>query len=426
MRGQFGERLPGAYQAAARAMGVTSAELSKMMEDGELVAEDLLPKLSVELLKMANSGGQLQKAMNNTASAIARFQNNVIIANKTFNEAGFDKAVRDLFNTMSDAIMRAEPLWIALGKATEFAMFPLRAFFELLGVLGEDLGDYNKLLSEHEGLVKLAGLAMMALFKWSRKLLLVFLLIPAAMSGMAKWLDGEKLSWEEWAITIAGIVASLGAMVGILKKIKGLGSVIGAVAGATRGGAGKAATRATRSNTTGVLKSTSSLPSRLASNALMGTMFGPAGVAIGVGTALAQTEGYDNLLHRRDPNPNMFPAAPSTTNGDNELVLPNMGAPTVNQNSTKQSPRFTIPVFPDMPLNPYGGITDPTTLPFGNVMDRQGRTYNTTVQSPQIQITIEAGNNDVEEIGNMVEERLQGGLAYIFKEASLNQVVDEK
>src|SRR5690606_29124902 len=326
-------------------------------------------------------------------------QNNVILANKTFNEAGFDKAVRDLFNTMSDAIRSAEPLWIALGKATEYAMSPLRALFELLGVLGEDLGDYNKLLSEHEGLVKLAGLAMMALFKWSRKLLLVFLLIPAAMSGMAKWLDGEKLSWEEWAITIAGIVASLGAMAGILKTIKGLGSVIGAVGSATtRGGAGKAATRATRSNTTGVLKNTAMKAGPLA-------MFNLPAATIYAGTELASSREFGNMLHRYDPDASMFPAAPSTTNGDNELVLPSMDAP---QNSTKQSPRFITPVFPDMPLNPYGGITDPTTLPFGNVMDRQGRTYNTTVQSPQIQITIEAGNNDVEEIGNMVEERLQG------------------
>lgn len=51
LRGQLGERLPGAFAIAARAMGMTEAELSKMLQKGEIVAADLLPKLAVELDK---------------------------------------------------------------------------------------------------------------------------------------------------------------------------------------------------------------------------------------------------------------------------------------------------------------------------------------------------------------------------------------
>ena len=46
LRGQLGERLPGAFQLAAKAMGMTTAELDKFMADGKLTAEDLLPKLA--------------------------------------------------------------------------------------------------------------------------------------------------------------------------------------------------------------------------------------------------------------------------------------------------------------------------------------------------------------------------------------------
>jgi tape measure domain-containing protein len=58
LRGQLGERLPGAFQLAARAMGVTTGELNKMLEQGQVAATDLLPKLAVELQKTFGKGAQ--------------------------------------------------------------------------------------------------------------------------------------------------------------------------------------------------------------------------------------------------------------------------------------------------------------------------------------------------------------------------------
>lgn len=49
LRGQLGDRLPGAFQIAARAMGVTTAELVKMTKQGELLTEDFLPKFAAEV-----------------------------------------------------------------------------------------------------------------------------------------------------------------------------------------------------------------------------------------------------------------------------------------------------------------------------------------------------------------------------------------
>ena len=49
LRQQLGERLPGAFQIAARAMGVTTQELDKMLEQGQLLAEDFLPLFAAEV-----------------------------------------------------------------------------------------------------------------------------------------------------------------------------------------------------------------------------------------------------------------------------------------------------------------------------------------------------------------------------------------
>lgn len=51
LRGQLGERMPGAFQIAARAMGVSTAELGKMLEQGKVLSDDFLPKFAAQLQK---------------------------------------------------------------------------------------------------------------------------------------------------------------------------------------------------------------------------------------------------------------------------------------------------------------------------------------------------------------------------------------
>jgi tape measure domain-containing protein len=72
LRRQLGDRIPGAFELAARAMGVSTRELDKMMERGELLAVDLLPRLADEMLTTFGPG--LQKALDSTAAKIGRLQ----------------------------------------------------------------------------------------------------------------------------------------------------------------------------------------------------------------------------------------------------------------------------------------------------------------------------------------------------------------
>ncbi|MCK5132702.1 MAG: tape measure protein [Candidatus Sabulitectum sp.] len=105
LRGQLGERLPGAFQLAAKAMGVTTKELNKMLEQGEVLATDLLPKLATVLIDDFGAGaqtasGQAQAQFNRLSTAI--FELNAAVAN-----SGVLQAIADLAGLLADAAQGA-------------------------------------------------------------------------------------------------------------------------------------------------------------------------------------------------------------------------------------------------------------------------------------------------------------------------------
>jgi tape measure domain-containing protein len=86
LRGQLGERLPGAFQIAARSIGVTTAELDKMLKAGELTAEDLLPALAKELTK--TFGPEVAAAANDAQASINRFSTAIFELKVAIAESG--------------------------------------------------------------------------------------------------------------------------------------------------------------------------------------------------------------------------------------------------------------------------------------------------------------------------------------------------
>ena len=75
LRGQLGERLPGAFNIAARAMGVTTAQLNKMLERGEVISEQFLPRFAAELDR--TFGGGVADAVGSATANFGRFQSAV-------------------------------------------------------------------------------------------------------------------------------------------------------------------------------------------------------------------------------------------------------------------------------------------------------------------------------------------------------------
>jgi tape measure domain-containing protein len=77
LRGQLGERIPGAFQIAARAMNMTTSELDKFMADGKLLAEDFLPRFAAQLRKEFSGG--LDEASNSLTANINRMNNDIML-----------------------------------------------------------------------------------------------------------------------------------------------------------------------------------------------------------------------------------------------------------------------------------------------------------------------------------------------------------
>lgn len=102
LRGQLGERLPGAFQIAARSMGMTTQELGKLLETGGLVADDFLPKfakqLETELGGAAEKSGQrLEASLNRTGNAWENLK-------QVTAKSGIGDAIAGQMNILTDAM----------------------------------------------------------------------------------------------------------------------------------------------------------------------------------------------------------------------------------------------------------------------------------------------------------------------------------
>ena len=83
LRQQMGEHLPGAFKLAAKSMGITTSELNKLLDKGDLASKDFLPKFAEELKKTFHEG-----AMKNANSEIAESTRNMNRWNDILDKTG--------------------------------------------------------------------------------------------------------------------------------------------------------------------------------------------------------------------------------------------------------------------------------------------------------------------------------------------------
>jgi len=104
LRGQLGERLVGAFGIAAKAMGVTTGELNKMLQKGQVLAADFLPKFATEL---ENTFGKGNTQVTTLAASQNRFNSSI------------DELILAIGNKLNPFLKGAYDL--AAGIATELA-----------------------------------------------------------------------------------------------------------------------------------------------------------------------------------------------------------------------------------------------------------------------------------------------------------------
>lgn len=119
LRGQLGERLPGAFQIAARAIGVTTSELDEMLKKGALTAEDLLPALAKELRN--TFGSEVESAANSTQAALNRMSTAIFELKASIASSG----VLDALALFANAIA--------------FVLDPKSGFGEAADAIGKDI-----------------------------------------------------------------------------------------------------------------------------------------------------------------------------------------------------------------------------------------------------------------------------------------------
>ncbi len=73
LRGQLGERIPGAFGLAAKAMNVTESQLNKMLENGLIKSADFLPKFAAEMQK--TFGNDALANASDPSAIVARYEN---------------------------------------------------------------------------------------------------------------------------------------------------------------------------------------------------------------------------------------------------------------------------------------------------------------------------------------------------------------
>ena len=114
IRGQLGERIPGAFQIAARAMGVTTAELNKMLELGQVASDEFLPRFGVQLRKEFAEG--VPDAADSAAASFARVGNAIERLQQSIAKSGlleFLARAADLATDVVDTLSGAREVTLA-------------------------------------------------------------------------------------------------------------------------------------------------------------------------------------------------------------------------------------------------------------------------------------------------------------------------
>lgn len=120
LRQQLGDRLPGAFQIAASAMGVTTAKLNEMLVKGEIASEDFLPKFADAMRRAFDTDSRTR--IDST-------------------QASFSRLVNEIKLTADSISKYLNPVLVAAADALVAANQARRGFFDSRPEGARDLGD---------------------------------------------------------------------------------------------------------------------------------------------------------------------------------------------------------------------------------------------------------------------------------------------
>lgn len=116
LRQQLGDRLPGSFQTAAKSMGLTERELTKLVESGQLASDEFIRNFIPALNKSAMDSGALAASLETSRVAMQRFNTAVQLNILEAFDAGAEGGLADFFNNLSATLNQLAPTFKAIGK----------------------------------------------------------------------------------------------------------------------------------------------------------------------------------------------------------------------------------------------------------------------------------------------------------------------
>lgn len=186
------------FKLMAKAVGVTTEELDKMMKQGKLFAKDVLPEFGKNLREFAAPG--LDKALKSNRVAMNKFMNEVKFAADEFFKGGFGEGLTDLFNSLNVLMKENSTLWKSLGKLVgsvlKIITVAIKALTPILSAFGSVLNGLTSSFGDLSGV-------FLPLFT-----ALAFSLIPTSikeLSTMGKVLGGINKKLKVMRILSLGL-----------------------------------------------------------------------------------------------------------------------------------------------------------------------------------------------------------------------------
>lgn len=220
LRGQMGDRLPGAFQIAARAMNMTTEELSAMMKKGKLSSEEFLPKFVEELER--TYGVDSISRIDNFGAALNRVNNAFVMLYAKLNEVTqASSKIKTVFDVIATTVNWVTDNLATLGKmavlvATALAGTITSVVINGAWMLGAAIGklvismfalNTATMLPGLVGMVNIIGLVVGATFLFHTELNNVISVtdrMQAAMIGLGASITGVLVVSMGLAMTATG------------------------------------------------------------------------------------------------------------------------------------------------------------------------------------------------------------------------------
>lgn len=222
-QGQLAERLPAAMQLLAQANGTDVKGLREQMQKGSLDPKKILPQMAKIMEELAEKNGAYAKALESTRVAQGRMNRQFERSVRIFAEGGFDKGIRDFFNTMATGMQKSEPMIKALGGAFDMLMRPINALIGIVATIGANWTKIADVFGiSGKALATFAGIAAVAALPFG-VVALAIAAIALAVEDLMVYMEGGDSMFGRMAEDAPGFSA---ALQGFSKEAKQFGEYL--------------------------------------------------------------------------------------------------------------------------------------------------------------------------------------------------------